>query len=119
MLEHQRDNMSTTIIRQCEPFLQMLAGSTPKRRKVLLQDSTMNEVKSVCEVCLNIIRGNIPLNEKQRRKLRRKKWVLRDLADSNTSKIKCRKTINQHGGFLGSAVAIALPFIAQLLAGKK
>lgn len=73
--------MSTTIIRQCEPFLQMLAGSTPKRRKVLLKDSTMNEVKSVCEVCLNIIRGNIPLNEKQRRKLRRKKWVLRDLAD--------------------------------------
>lgn len=111
--------MSTKTIRQCEPFLQMLASSAPKRRKILLQDATSKEIEGLCEVCINILKDNIKLNDKQRRTLRRKKWVIRDLADKNTSKIKCRKTINQHGGFLGNIVAIALPLITQLLASRK
>ena len=44
-----------------EPFLHLLARSSAKRRKFLLKQATKEELASLFEICLNILRGNLPL----------------------------------------------------------
>ena len=47
-----------------EPFLRLLSRSSSKRKKALLQQATKNMI-SLFEICLNNIKGNIPLKSGQ------------------------------------------------------
>ena len=94
-------------------FLELLAKSKPKRRQQLLATISPEEIKALCEICLNIINGNLPVDEQQYKKLKKKKAVIRILG-SKGSVQKKKATINQEGGFLGSLAAIALPLITTL-----
>lgn len=107
--------MSTKTIRNSEDFLKLFSKSKPKRRQLLVQNATREELKSICEICLNILKGNIPVDGKNLKKLKRKKQVIRELGGRTASIAKKRKIANQNGGFLGTVASLALPFIAQLL----
>ena len=102
-------------LKASEPFLNLPARSSAKRRKALLSQVTRNELKSLCEICLNILKGNIPLDDKTFHKLKRYKSKLRTLADKKTPLAEKKKIVNQHGGFVGTVAAIALPLLASLL----
>ena len=102
-------------LKSSEPFLRLLARSSAKRRKALLSQVTRDELKSLCEICLNILKGNIPLDDKTYNKLKRHKSKLRTLADKKTSSAHKQHIVNQHGGFIGTIAAIALPLLANLL----
>lgn len=106
------------LIAKSEPFLKYLARSGPQRRKQLLKHATREELQSLCEICLNILKGNLPLDDRQLRSLKKKKTLIRDLGDRHKSIKKKRQLANQHGGFLGSIAAIALPLITDLITRK-
>ena len=45
-----------------EPFLRLHTRSSAKRRKQLLHQATKDELTVLFEICPNILKGNIPLN---------------------------------------------------------
>ena len=56
--------------------------NSPKRRKGLLNQATQEELKGLCEICLNILKANIPLSYNNFRKLKRNSKTLKVLANS-------------------------------------
>lgn len=105
-------------LEKSEPYIRLLARSGPKRRKLLLNQATKEELKSLCEICLNILKGNIPLDDNNFRRLKRNKSTIKTLANKRIS-LKVKKDIvNQRGGFLGTVASIALPLLASLFAAK-
>ena len=69
----------------------------------------------MCEICLNVLKWNIPLDDKNYKKLKRKQTLIRKLADKKVSAKQKTKLVSQQGGFLASLASIALPAIASLL----
>ena len=102
-------------LRMNEPFLHLLARSSAKRPKLLLKRATKEELASLFEICLNILRGNLPLSRLMHKKLKRERITLRKLADKKISLKQKKKVNNQKGGFLGTIASIALPLLAQIL----
>ena len=101
-------------LEKSEPYIRLLARSSAKRRKLLLNQATREELKSLCEICLNILKGNISLDDKNFRRLKRNRNTIKALANKRIS-LKIKKGIvNQKGGFLGTVASIALPLLASL-----
>ena len=90
--------------------------TSDEQRKYLQSESFVN---CICEICLNLIKGVIPLRELQKRKLRRHSSILRKL----TSKIKKKnfnnkkKLIQTGGVFLPLLFSIVAPILTKLLTG--
>ena len=72
-------------------FLHLLARSSAKRRKFLLKQATKEELASLFEICLNILRGNLPLSPHMHKKLKRERNTLRKLADKKFPSSKRKK----------------------------
>lgn len=49
------------------PLLNSLHRSPSRRRKDILRDAPTDLILSICELALNVLRGNIPLTTKQYR----------------------------------------------------
>lgn len=92
-------------------FLRALSSASPKHKKLLLKNATNPEVLAICEVCLNLLAGNFPVNVK---KLQKFKTSIRKVACRSTQlKNKKRILVNQSGGFL----PIILPAVISAIAG--
>ena len=73
-------------------YLHLLVRCPEPQRKVLLTTSTPEQVYVICEVCLNLLQGVIPLSFSQRETLRRHADDIRDLP-STTVPFKTKKII--------------------------
>lgn len=79
-------------------FLRILAHSHPSQKRALLKTANNDQILSLCEICLNILNGNIPVNAS---KLKKYKNLLRSLSKKRESiQKKKRLLVNQSGGFL-------------------
>lgn len=96
-------------------LLEMLYKSTPRMRKVIVSNAGADFISALCEIALNVLSGNIPLTEQQYSQLKKKKSVVRIVADKRIKILRKRKTINQSGGFLLPLLGAAIPFIASLI----
>lgn len=104
-------------------FLHRLCDSKTKAvtRKKLINKATGEQIRSICELCLNLNNLNIPVTCKQRRKLLPYKTSILKLAAKKPS-IKIRKKfLNQSGGFLPilGTVVRALVLLAPTLWPRK
>ncbi len=81
--------------------VRLLSLATPQARKELIRKGDREFVDSVCECCLNVLKGNVPLNSQEKSKLRKHKNELRKLIKKRVS-LKKKKEIIQKGGFLGA-----------------
>lgn len=89
----------------------------PRGRKQLLKNLSKDNVKVLCEICLNIIRGNITVVSKQKFKLKKYRSLLETLANKKVSLAKKKTVIsNQKGGFIGTLASIALPVVSGIVA---
>ena len=86
-----------------------------KKSDITRQTLTDSEVNAVCEVCLNLLHGNLGISNKSRTKLKRFKLPIKQLSNKGISNIRKRKVINQQGGFLSAIAGIALPLLTNLL----
>ena len=83
------------------PYLQILAKSKPKLRKILIQNVSESVITAIYECCLNTLKGVIPLTTRQKRRLAPYKTHLRALANRKVS----RKTyLTQRGGSILTAL---------------
>src|SRR5215470_12915184 len=88
-------------LRKHSSLLRLLHRSSPKLRRALIKKNCNGEfIRCISNCCANILKCNVPLNRAQLLKLRRKRHIVRKLADTKTS-IAVKKRIIQKGGFLG------------------
>lgn len=79
--------MTKQSIRRHSHFLQILARSHPSQRRALLRTASAQQIKTLCEICLNILAGNVPTNIQ---KLKKYKNTLRKLVKKNVVSNKKR-----------------------------
>jgi hypothetical protein len=79
-------------------------------------------IKCICELCVNVMNGNLALSKNQYKHLKNHKHVMRKIVDCCTNKkIKYSKAkkilIQQKGGFLPLLLAPLLPLIGKAILG--
>ena len=89
-------------------FLELLATSERKQARALISTMTKSQLNAICEVLINIRFGNIPVNEKDIKKLQRKKNAIVQLT-SKTTGANIRKTL------IEKEVALILMIIKPIL----
>ena len=90
------------------PFLELLATSERKQAWALISTMTKSQLNAICEVLINIRFGNIAVNEKDIKKLQRKKNAIVQLT-SKTAGANIRKTL------IEKEVALILMIIKSIL----
>lgn len=101
------------------PKLQMLYKASPSVRRVIVCGSSADFIDALCEIALNVLRGNIPLTEKQYSHLKKNRSIIRLIADKKVKHLKKKKTIKQSGGFLLPLLGAAIPFITSLISSSR
>lgn len=79
-------------------FLQLLTNSNKKIQKSMIKNASKEQIKAICEIVLNLLSGNINLDQKDLVKLHKKRKTLRDLIKKQS--IKKKKYLIQKGGFI-------------------
>lgn len=105
-------------------LLKALHKANSSRRKQLLYSCDSDFRRCIEDCCKNVLNGNIPLSESDKKKLSKHKKTLRILAGPLSSYKKKSKIYKiQRGGFLGSLIPALLgPIIgvvSSLITGKK
>jgi len=84
--------------------------------KKYIREASKGDVHSICECALNICNGNVPLSNKQLKKLKKHKRSLRHLALGRTRLESKRRYLTQKGGALLPILAAAvLPLLTHLV----
>ena len=100
------------------PFLRLLASSHPAQKRALIKSANNAQIDSICEICLNILNGNVSVDKKKL-----EKDLLRMLFRKTCSSQKTKQyLLNQSGGFLpapASALISALSSIFGSIISKK
>lgn len=94
-------------------FLQLLCSSNKKQKKVLIENASSDQIKSICEIIINLLRGNIKLDEHDLEKLRKKKKSFREIVKKGS--IKRRKYLIQKGGFIQYLIPALVSGLATVL----
>ena len=81
-------------------MLHVLKNCKPCTRKIILKNGSGELVKTLCEICLNVLNGNAKISKKCKNHLRKYKTILRKLAKPKSSLSNKRKILVQKGGFL-------------------
>ncbi len=94
-------------------LLYTLRKAQPKLRKAIIQHCDKDFIKTLSEISLNFLKGNIPHSINTNKSLKKYKKKLRCLACSKRSVKSKRNILNQKGGFLpaliGGLLATIIP----------
>jgi hypothetical protein len=97
-------------------LLQSLKRDSPHQRKFIIKKAHPDLIKTIADVCYNIVHVNLKLSTVKKKQLLRNKNKIRRLADKNVSLSTKRREIIQQGGFL-SAIVPAISIAASLIGG--
>ena len=73
------------LIKTYSPFLWLLYTAKAKQRKILIRSIDSSQLHALCEIILNIYRGNVPVTTYYIRKLLPLKSLIRKLIDRSVS----------------------------------
>lgn len=101
--------------------IRLLSIATPRARKEIVQRGGRDLLDGICECCVNVLNGTIPLTRAQKAKLVKHKARLRKLAATaikgNKLRLTDKKRLVQRGrGFLGALLVPAAALLGSLLA---
>ena len=100
-------------------LLRALHRASPKTRKTLIKKHCNRDfVGCIVECVKNLLKGNVPLNSAQKKKLKLKRRTLPEFALKKTSQVKKRKLI-QSGGFLGALLGPIISVLGSLFNGSR
>ena len=100
--------MKRTPFKKHEAILRILAKGKPSVVRAIINESKTDLINLLSQCALNILNGNVPLNKRHKRRLKKYVTGLRKLASKKTS-LKSRKTIIQQGGFIPALLGAVLP----------
>lgn len=101
---------------QCVGLLKEMGKMKSKRK--FLKKCPIATIKTLCECALNLLQGNIPISNGQKKRLTPHKRSLRKLADKKLPLFKKRALLVQRGdGFLGFLLPAAISALTTLING--
>lgn len=103
-------------MRKYLPTLKRINRLGEKAKKQLIKKCDKQLIDCFCECSKNILKGRVPLQNRQLKRLRREKNKLRALALKHTS-LKTKRKILQTGGFIGAILPPVLTVLSSLLGG--
>lgn len=93
-------------------FIQEVATTKHlKTGQKLLKEAKPAQLDALCEIILNILRGNIPLEKRARNKAGKHKTVLRKLAKKCLKKVIRKKLFIKYFTIIKKVISTVLPFI--------
>ena len=102
-------------IKENADFLKATTSAHPKQCKALLETAKHSQLESICEIVLNIVRGNLTLPEVVFSKAKRYKTVLRKLATKCGNKKKRKELIVKYCRIIQKLLATVLPLLGLIL----
>ena len=108
-------NRSIKNILKNQDLLNILIKSKPKLRKNIILNSDKKFIKALCESILNVLNGNIPIDESQYNKLKKSKSTLRKLVSESTNIDEKKKLLGQRGGFLNIIIPAVISGLASIV----
>lgn len=81
-------------------LLSALHTLKPKYKIALLKSCNEDEINCICECVHNVLQGKVPLEENNKKKLKKYKSVLRKLVRKGTNKIRKNILVQKGGAFL-------------------
>ena len=96
------------------PVLKRIRRMGEKAKRQYVRKCDTEFVNCVSECAKNLIKGNVPLNNRQMTNLRRKRNDLRTLSKKKTS-LRTKRKIIQKGGFLTALLPPVLAVLGSLL----
>lgn len=94
-------------------FLQLLTKSNKKIQKSMIKNASKEQIKSICEIILNLLSGNIKLDQEDLSKLYKKRNSLRELIKKQS--IKKKKYLIQKGGFIQFLIPALISGLATVI----
>lgn len=88
-----------------------------KQQNSVVKHLDQDQVKFMCELCINLMNGNLPIDEATKRKLLSHKHKIRKLVDRKCV-LKTKKRVIQRGGFVPALLAALAPAALSFLAEK-
>lgn len=89
----------------------VLKKGKPKLRKAIISNCNQDLVYGISTCILTFLSGNIPLSGRIKRKLKKHRAVLRQLADNRVRQSAKKQLVVQIGGFLLPLLSAALPTV--------
>lgn len=100
-------------------FLKKAHRCGRSNRPHLISSCDQEKVYAFCECVENILRGQIPLTTKQKKRLQKHLRILKNYADPTIDWKKKRKHISQEGsGIVSTILGVAIPALVSYLASK-
>lgn len=108
--------MSTLVIDHLPIMKKFKKMKHRDKRKLINENDRF--VQTVCEVCLNLLKGNVPVKKPQKQKLHRHRNIIRRLAQK-VKNLKNKKKILQKGSgvFLPLLFSVIAPILTKLISG--
>src|SRR5713101_3109539 len=103
-------------IKQQRAFLEVLSKGNINQRKGVIDGANKELINCICEICLNILRGNLTITSKQKQHLKHHRTLLHKLADKQTPFTKRKRLIQQNGGFLPLSLTQLLSLLGSVAA---
>jgi len=97
-------------------FLQALQKSKAMKRKGIIQNASKDNINALSEVALNTLLGNVPLSDQHKKKLKRHRFSIRNLAKAKVSLKNKKDFLIQKGGFLPLLISPVLSLLGGLAA---
>ena len=110
--------MSARLHRHANLLREIHRANPAQRRKLVKKYCNKEFVCCITECVRNLLKGNVPLNASQKKKLEAKKKILRQVALKKTSLKKKQKLI-QSGGFLGALLGPIISVLGGLFNGAR
>jgi len=117
-MEHKNQCNISPLIIDNGKFLNLLAKTrSDKKRRRILKQANSQQLLSIAEICLNIVKRRYKLTTRQRKRLLPYAEFVRRMSRARTEK-GARKIISQKGSGVGGVLAALLtPILIEL--GKK
>ncbi|GIX81570.1 uncharacterized protein CEXT_562521 [Caerostris extrusa] len=95
-------------------LLHVLSAASPQQRNAILKSATNEQIKTLCEICQNVLAGNV--RKRMSNDCVAVKRTIRQLANRNISIARKRKLLtNQTGGVLPLVLPAVLSFVGGLV----
>ena len=85
-----------------------------QKRNHIIDQAGIDLVHCLCDCVHNVLNGNIPLDEFDKKRLNRHRHCMRELVDSKTLDRK-RKHLLQEGGILGALIPTIIGLLGSLI----
>ena len=96
-------------------FLQVLASSSKHQAMALLKSMTKGQMNAVCEILINIRYGNIPLSDKDKKRLHCKRDFIRQLTTKTTTQKVRRTLLEKEATLIVSILKTHIDFLKRLV----